>query len=167
MLHGTPRQKVLGDDNGCFAAGLSAVRTWGGILEHPEASHAWAHHGLTKPPKGGGWIRADEYGGLTCCVSQGAYGHRAIKATWLYTRHPTDTAWRPPELKWGKPNGDFVRLEEGYHSKEERARAVRTGACQRLSHKQRAATPIPFRDLLLDIARSVLSRQSAPSIDCR
>ena len=30
---------------------------------------------------------------------------------------------------------------------------VETGACQRLSHRQRAATPLRFRDLLLDLAR--------------
>ena len=45
-----PRLK-LGDDNGCFAAALGSVRAFGGVLEHPEASHAWAAHGLNKPPK--------------------------------------------------------------------------------------------------------------------
>ena len=33
--------------------------------------------------------------------------------------------------------------------------SIKTGACQRLSHRQRAATPIPFRDMLLAMARSV------------
>jgi hypothetical protein len=47
------------------------------------------------------------------------------------------------------------RLDEGYHSAEERRRAVRTGVVQRLSKRQRAATPEPFRDLLLGMARSV------------
>jgi hypothetical protein len=85
--HGGPSTKtrrILGDDDGCFQAALRSVRTWGGVLEHPEASHAWAHHGLTKPPWSGGWISADLLGGWTCCVSQGKYGHRARKMTWLY-----------------------------------------------------------------------------------
>jgi len=43
-------------------------------------------------------------------------------------------------------------LDEGFHSKEERRRAIRTGICQRLSKRQRTETPIPFRDLLLSIA---------------
>lgn len=28
-------RKTLGDDGGCFAAALQAVRTYGGVLEHP------------------------------------------------------------------------------------------------------------------------------------
>lgn len=148
-------RKVKGDDGGCFAAALAAVRRWGGLLEHPACSAAWPHFGLLRPPRAGGWIRADWADGLngwTCAVEQGAYGHRARKATWLYA---CGTAL--PSLEWGRAEGDFLRLEDGYHSAEERRRAVRTGACQRLSKRQRAATPIPFRDLLIDIARSAAS----------
>lgn len=140
------RQK--GADNGCFAAALAAVRKWGGVLEHPEASHAWGHFGLNAPPRDGGWITADFYGGWTCCVEQGHYGHRARKATWLYA-----VGVDLPALKWGS-SGKRERLDEGFHSADERRRAVRTGICQRLSARQRAATPIEFRDLLLGIARS-------------
>jgi len=143
-----PRLK-LGDDNGRFAAAIAAVRKWGGILEHPEGSHAWRHFGLNLPPRSGGWVVADFEGGWTCCVEQGWYGHQARKATWLYA-HSVEL----PSLSWRRAPGDFVRLDEGFHSAEERARAVKTGACQRLSKKQRAATPLPFRDLLLSIARS-------------
>lgn len=145
-------RKVKGDDGGCFAAALASVRRWGGILEHPEASAAWAAFRLAAPPSSGGWIRADwidGHDGWTCCVEQGAYGHRSRKATWLYAH-----GIEPPALKWGPAEGDFVRLDEGFHSAEERARAVKTGACQRLSKNQRAATPIPFRDLLISVART-------------
>ena len=87
---GGPSAKVKrakGDDNGCFAAALAAVRRWGGVLEHPEASHAWRAFGLVEPPWAGAWVRADwmdGFDGWTCCVDQGAYGHRARKKTWLY-----------------------------------------------------------------------------------
>lgn len=137
---------VKGDDDGKFAAALAAVRRFGGVLEHPEGSAAWAWFGLNKPPRYGGWVMADFDGGWTCCVEQGAYGHRARKATWLYA-YGVDT----PSLAWGSAPGDFVRLDLGYHSAEERARAVKTGACQRLSSNQRRATPPEFRDLLLSI----------------
>lgn len=150
MLHGTPRQKKLGDDGGCFAAALGAVRRWGGVLEHPEGSHAWRHFELNTPPRSGGWVAADWLGGWTCCVEQGQYGHRARKATWLYA-----FGLVPPSLRWGRAPGDFTLLDEGFHSKEERARKIKTGICQRLSAKQRAATPIPFRDLLIEMALSV------------
>ena len=58
------------------------------------------------------------------------------------------------ELQWGPAPGDFVRLDEGFHSIEERRRAIKTGACQRLSKNQREATPLPFRDLLVSLAES-------------
>mgnify|MGYP001560340391 CR=1 FL=1 len=119
------------------------------MLEHPEASHAWRRHSLAAPPRRGGWVNADWLGGWTCCVEQGHYGHRARKATWLYA-HGVEL----PSLRWGK-SAAVARLDEGYHSAEERRRAIRTGVCQRLSARQRAATPVEFRDLLLSIARTV------------
>lgn len=156
-LHGTDRQKILGDDNGCFESALASVRKWGGVLEHPEGSHAWRKFGINLPPRSGGWVSAGFCGGFTCCVEQGAYGHRARKATWLYA-YSVDL----PSLKWGRAEGVFDLLDEGFHSKEERARKIKTGICQRLSKNQRAATPLAFRDLLIDIARSAkLKREAA------
>lgn len=145
-------RRVNGDDNGCFAAALAAVRKWGGVLEHPEASAAWEAHGLHSPPKRGGWIVADWLGGWTCCVEQGAYGHRGRKATWLYANGVV-----LPPLKWGRAPGEFVRLDDGFHSAEERRRAIKRGVVERLSKPERAATPLPFRDLLLSIARTARS----------
>ena len=43
-----------GEDGGCFAAALASVRRWGGVLEHPAHSDAWAAHDLNPPPTGGG-----------------------------------------------------------------------------------------------------------------
>ena len=153
---GGPSAKVkrkLGDDGGCFAAALEAVRKWGGVLEHPEASHAWRVFGIPTPPRDGGWIGLLD-GGWTCCVEQGHYGHRARKATWLYAH-----GFVPPALRWG-PVRRLPRLDEGYHSAEERRRAVKTGVCQRLSKRERARTPEPFRDLLIAMAREVVCRDS-------
>lgn len=149
-------KRKLGDDGGCFAFALEAVRMWGGVLEHPEASHAWAHHGLNKPPKCGSWVTADTQGGWTCCVEQGHYGHVARKATWLYAIDVT-----LPKLIWGPSGG--IRLDEGFHSKAERdaARAAGQKPRKRLSTAQNIATPIPFRDLLLSIARTARPQELA------
>jgi hypothetical protein len=147
---------VLGDDHGCFAAALAAVRKWGGVLEHPEGSHAWRRHDLNLPPRGGGWVVADWQGGWTCCVEQGAYGHRARKATWLYA-----SGVDLPSLRWGSAPGDFVRIDEGFYSIAERSRAIKTGACQRLSKNQRMTTPTEFRDLLISIARTARSESGS------
>lgn len=153
MLHGTPGQKTLGDDGGCFAAALASVRRWGGVLEHPEASHAWKAHGLLRPPKTGGWVPAGD-GGWTCCVEQGHYGHAARKATWLYAAHVA-----LPELTWGKCEGKTL-LDEGFHSKEERSRIIKTGVCRRLSRLQRLKTPPAFAELLVAIARSAFPNEA-------
>lgn len=148
-------RRLKGDDDGCFAAALESVRTWGGVLEHPEASHAWHTFGFNSPPRSGRWIAADFLGGWTCCVEQGHYGHAARKATWLYAH-----AVELPTLKWGA-SAAHRRLDDGYHSKEERRRAIRTGICQRLSASQLAATPLPFRDLLISIASSAVRVEAA------
>jgi len=140
-------RKYKGDDENCFAYSLWAVRTFGGVIEHPEASHAWTWFGLRKPPKSGGWIKADNYGGLTCCVEQGHYGHRARKATWLYTIN-----CKSLELIWGPSEG--VRLDEGFRSKEEairiRARADYVPR-ERLNSQERLGTPKEFKELLIKI----------------
>lgn len=151
-----PRLK-LGDDGGCFKAALDAVRRYGGVLEHPEASHAWRAFGLNAPPHSGGWVNADFHGGWTCCVEQGHYGHLARKKTWLYAY-----GVELPSLRWGKSEATH-RLDDRYHSAEERRRAIKTGRCQRLSHRQREATPGPFRDVLLSVARTASAPHHGPS----
>lgn len=149
-------RRILGDDDGAFLWALNAVRVYGGVLEHPEASHAWKHFGLNTPPRDGRWISADFYGGWTCCVEQGHYGHAARKATWLYACGVV-----VPELIWGPSSGS--RLDEGFHSTEERRRLRAAGQAprKRLSRSERVHTPIPFRDVLLGMARSVYQSRSA------
>lgn len=142
-------RKIKGDDGGCFASALAAVRKFGGILEHPAATHAYSAFGIARPPRAGGWIKADEFGGWACCVDQKHYGHLAQKATWLYA-----VSCELPELVWGKSENG-IGMDDGYHTAEERRRAIRTGRCQRLSKNQRKATPIAFRDLLISIAKTV------------
>jgi len=142
-------RKSLGDDDGCFASALRSVRTYGGVLEHPEASHAWRVFGLVAPPKDGGWVPAGDWLGWTCCVEQGHYGHRARKATWLYA-----VGVDLPNLIWGASSGE--RLDEGFHSSAERhaARAAGRAPMRRLNSRERVGTPIAFRDALLSLART-------------
>ena len=152
--HGGPSAKVrltLGDDDGCFRSALDAVNHWGGVLEHPEGSHAFRHHGLNTPSWRAGWLVSGD--GWTCCVAQGNYGHRARKLTWLY--YVGDR--RPPDLDWSIP-APRSRLDYGFHSAEERAArksavAPRVNA-SRLTAGENLATPLAFRDMLLDLARA-------------
>lgn len=148
------KRRILGDDSGCFVAAIRAVRKWGGVLEHPEASHAWSTFGLVTPLKSGEWTMADAHG-WTCCVEQGHYGHSARKATWIYAVD----VWPLPKLIWGPSAGK--RLDEGFHSKAERdaARAAGRKPIARLSTAKNLATPIVFRDVLIAMARSVRREQ--------
>ena len=80
-------QMVGGADQGCFHVGLQAVRSFGGVLEHPAESTAWKWFGLPFPPAAG-WSPADCYGGRSCRVDQRRYGHDLTKPTWLYAVLP-------------------------------------------------------------------------------
>lgn len=127
-----------GNDGGCFASALNAVLTFGGVLEHPKASRAWGAFGLTKPSSTG-WVQSDI--GFVCEVWQSAYGHRASKATWLYyVGHR-----RPFDLDWSRPVGSH---QIGYHDQRGKARDKPT-----LSKREANATPVAFRDALLELAR--------------
>lgn len=143
---GLPRREK-GADGGCFAAALAAVRRWGGVLEHPAASAAWAAFGLARPPREGWGVGdcLDGPRGWTCQVEQGHYGHRARKATWLYA-----VGCELPSLQWGA-SAATARLDE----LKRRADTGRLfdARLERLSKAERAATPERFRDLLLSMVR--------------
>jgi hypothetical protein len=146
----TGQRKVKGDDGGCFASALAAVRRWGGVLEHPWGSHAWPHFGLNTPPRKGGWIMADFHGGWTCCVEQGRYGHYARKPTLLYA-----VGCDLPDLEWGESEPRFPEWAIEKHGlpycKRAGELAFKGGGTD---SSPRISTPEPFRDLLLSMARS-------------
>ena len=154
-----PHQFKLGDDGGCFEAALAAVRTYGGVLEHPADSRAWEAFGLARPSRSGGWIRADWpfEDGWTCYVEQGFYGHVARKGTWLFA-----SGCDLPELIWGVGEQRISPRALELHGYE---KARRIGMMAMVGGKDktkiRNATPIPFRDVLLSIAGSARAKRKA------
>lgn len=146
----TGQRKAKGDDGGCFAAALDAARAYGGIIEHPWQSHAWPHFGLNVPSRHGGWVVADEFGGWTCCVEQGRYGHHARKPTLLLAYH-----CQLPILDWGKSKANLdpdmvARL--GIKKARRRGEVASKGGGTDSS--PRIGTPEKFRDLLISMART-------------
>lgn len=144
-----PHTQRMGDDRGCFGAALTAVRLYGGVLEHPADSHAWEWFGIGKPKRGQGWRKKiDEHAGATCYVEQGNYGHFARKGTWLYV-----VGCDLPELNW---TIGAQRLDAATVARLGYAKARRTGAMALIGGKDktkiREATPPAFRDLLISIA---------------
>jgi hypothetical protein len=90
-----------GNDGGTFRAALEAVRAFGGVLEHPADSNAWAAHGLPRPVPGAWQRECSANGGWVCEVWQSAYGHRARKRTWLYYCGKA----APLPARWERPSG--------------------------------------------------------------
>lgn len=150
-------RKRKGDDDGCFESALANLRRCGGVLEHPWGSHAWPHFGLNTPPREGGWIVADFFGGWTCCVEQGRYGHHARKPTLLLAY-----GCELPSLQWGvgtwEPDPIVVArigLEKAKRRGEVASRGGGTDSAPRIG------TPVPFRDLLLGMARTARPERCA------
>ena len=132
----------INEDGGCFKAALAAVRRWGGVLEHPAESRAFRAHGIPEPTAGG-WQRTID-GDWVTEVRQAAYGHRATKRTWLLYRGDR----LPPPLKWERKRG--THQIGGFDV-----------TLPQLPKRERAATPIPFRDLLISIAETARQRVAA------
>lgn len=135
----------INDDDGCFAAALRSVRTFGGVLEHPAETRAFRFHHIPEPPRGH-WQRSLD-GDWVTEVSQSAYGHRARKRTWLLYRGATP----PPALDWRDVKGTH-RVGFGFPADTDRP-------LPRIKQDEALATPPAFRDLLLSIARSAQGRR--------
>jgi hypothetical protein len=127
----------IGNDGGCFKSALKSVEKWGGVLEHPGQTIAWATFGLDKPIKGH-WTASRL--GWVCEVWQSAYGHRANKSTWLYYVG----LQLPYDLKWNRPVGSH---QVGCPDKRGKARNKPV-----LNKAESNATPVEFRDELIKLA---------------
>ena len=127
-----------GNDNGCFKSALESVVKFGGVLEHPAKSRAFAAHGIKKPV-GHGWQRCNT-GGWVCEVWQSAYGHRANKATWLYYFGRS----KPFDLDWSRPVGEF---QIGFYDQRGKNKNKPT-----LSKREANATPLAFKEVMIDLA---------------
>jgi hypothetical protein len=136
---------LIGDDGGSFLAAMTAVRQWGGVLEHPAHTYAWDLY-LIATPRRGEWIQADSRAWVTE-VSQSAYGHPARKKTWLL--YAGNAA--PPAVDWSDPKGTHLT------SWLQRTSRV----APRLSKKDAIKTPPAFRDMLLSLARCSTSAKEA------
>lgn len=148
-----------GDDGGCFEAALNAVRTYGGVLEHPAYSDAFAYYGLPLPKLRSGWNVTFD-GEAVCYVEQGRYGLPVKKATWLFA-----VGIERPELKWGyirdsrgeHKNGPWGGIDGWRDAHKGRWEQFVDGGKGKYPKGHRgltAATPPAFRDMLIGMART-------------
>ncbi len=132
---------VAAGDGGTFHAALEAVERFGGVLEHPALSRAWRAFAIPRPPSHG-WTRSlwPHRIGWTTSVDQAAYGHPCHKETWLYYVGGTGlfAPGSPPDLDWHRVATGRNVANDGGGGRDQRSR-----------------TPVAFRDLLIEMARSV------------
>jgi hypothetical protein len=133
-----------GNDGGCFISALASVRKFGGVLEHPASSNAWAEFELQRPVPWR-WLRTSgrpyEW---VCEVWQSAYGHPARKRTWLLYCGLTP----PPEANWTRTAGTH---QVGWFDRIKPT----------LGKKAANASPPNFRDYLLGLARRSARSEAA------
>jgi hypothetical protein len=132
-----------GNDGGTFEFALHAVNEFGGVLEHPAKTRAWKQYGLERPifgkwtQSGNGWVTE---------VWQSAYGHRARKATWLYY----SGFGEPLSLRWERAEATH---QVGFYDQRGKEANKPT-----LGKNEANATPIEFRDTLIELARYSVSQ---------
>lgn len=122
--------KAPGNDQGCFRAALQSVKRFGGGLEHPRGSLAWARFHLLKPTRGR-WTYDLWSQGWVTEVDQVNYGHRALKRTWLFYVGPRE----PQDLLWASTNPPRLEVEL-------------------MDKKERELTPIAFARALVQLVRA-------------
>jgi len=119
---------------------VEQVRRWGGVLEHPAASSLWRACALPRPGQG-----PDAYGGFSLDVEQHWWGHRATKRTWLYV-----CGCRRGQV----PRRPLVMTHATHVVKRDsRNRPNRKRLLPHVTHREREATPGPFAEWLLELAR--------------
>jgi hypothetical protein len=119
---------------------LKAVRTYGGVLEHPRGSKFWEYANLPKPGQ-----LPDAFGGITFEVQQCDWGHVARKRTWLYVVGIT-----PEDIPPAPAKREPTHWVSGVQT--EGARGKPPPGIKICSSEQRRRTPIAFAEWLIAIA---------------
>jgi hypothetical protein len=123
-----------------FAIGV--VRKNGGVLEHPASSSLWPMCGLPRPSEA-----ADEFGGWTLPIVQYWWGHRAMKATWLYIVGVAPSMLPEIPLKLGD-SPRVITTSKGM-------RKGMVGFRSEVTDREREATPPLLAQWLLELAARV------------
>lgn len=125
---------------------IHAVRTFGGVLEHPKQSTLWPACGLPAPG-----VR-DEFGGFTLPVFQSWWGHRAEKATLLYIVgcSPVEV----PSIPLALGDAPCVCGSPGRRRDGSRLHKGDAGWRPEITPAEREATPPAFAAWLLTLAQS-------------
>lgn len=110
-------------DAGAFAHALDVVRRFGGVIEHPEGSRAFADHGIAP----------------SLVVDQVRWGHACRKRTWLY-------------FVGCRLDGELPPPREPTHWCRKQPGQVVPAGIRMASKEIRRRTPIAFAEWLIELA---------------
>lgn len=137
-----------GNDGGLFEFALRAVRTHGGVLEHPAHSRAWRAFDLPAPTPMA-WQQG-LCGGWSTEIDQASFGHVARKRTWLYAYGLT-----PPRV--GSlpivPTRRRVRVYRKRNADGSWSRMDAHAPTSEITHAAAEHTPPEFATWLVELAR--------------
>jgi hypothetical protein len=138
-----PNRARRTQDIGCMGPAVAAVRKYGGVLEQPARSKAFAEFGMPLPGA------RDKFGGTTIEVCQVEWGHPARKRTWLYlVGIPT------PEVSSPFPGREPTHWVSGGRKHDRKCSGgVVPPGIKVCSAQQRRRTPIAFAAWLISLAR--------------
>lgn len=121
------------DERQLAVSAVSAVRSNGGVLEHPYGSALWKEVPLPSPGT------RDVFGGYTILINQSWFGHKAQKKTLLYI-----VGCKPSELPPIPISFDIVEYVVRPAKKFRKAKII--------TKPEREATPIKFAEWLIAVA---------------
>jgi hypothetical protein len=141
----------IGDDEGCFEAALKSVREWGGVLEH-------------RPTRG----RGGSTGSRILGVEAGSSRSPIRAGSPRFRRSPTGippgrgrgsttSARSLPALDWSEPEALTSVSDFGPGNTRRRGDDWEPG----VQYAEASATPLAFRDVLLELARASRVQKAA------
>lgn len=140
---GRLRAFCVKQDPTCGPSAVEKVRSFGGVLEHPEWSRLFNVCGMPRPGE-----LPDAWGGRTYAVSQVSWGHRAEKRTWLYV-----VGVDPDLVTRGIRTGGIATHVVNTSRKGQRR--------PELGKIERLLTPVAFAIWLLDLAATARRSEAA------
>lgn len=131
--------KPRSDEKDLARWAVAQVRTWGGVLEHPEDSTLWRDQRLAAPGE------IDAHGGRCITMDQYRFGHRAEKMTRFYVVGVTypELMAIVPARRSGRPT----------HVITQSIRKGDPGWRPRVTDAEREHTPPRLAAWLVDLAR--------------
>lgn len=141
-----PNRERRASDVDCMGPAVNAVRTFGGVLEQPAGSKAFAAFGIPLP-----FTEGDSFG-FTVEVEQVNWGHPARKKTWLYCVGISRSVVVAGKKYGAEPTHWVSGGRNPLRKNGRRGGGVVPPGIKVCSAQQRRRTPVAFAEWLIELA---------------